>query len=147
MVLQDYLRAPGFDDDKTLRYFDAFVDLNGDGKLEAIVYLIGRDWCGSGGCPTLILEPEGSSYRVVTKMTITNPPIRVLSRSSHGWRNLAVQLSGGGGQAREAELRFDGKKYPGNPNMAPTLEEQTPGEVVIPYLPAKDGKLLYAEEP
>ena len=48
-------------DDKRARYVAAFRDLNGDGTKEAIVYLISNGWCGSGGCSTLILMPNGSS--------------------------------------------------------------------------------------
>ena len=35
----------GFDREKD-RYTAAFVDLNSDGKPEAIVYLTSSDWCG-----------------------------------------------------------------------------------------------------
>src|SRR6185437_3388628 len=59
-------------------YSAALVDLNGDGKPEAIVYLSGPGWCGSGGCGMLVLTPQGNSYREITSTTITRPPIRVL---------------------------------------------------------------------
>src|SRR5215831_7425464 len=54
-------------DDKTTQYVAAFPDLNGDGKPEAIVYLIGKSWCGSGGCNLFILQKNGASWKVVTK--------------------------------------------------------------------------------
>jgi hypothetical protein len=44
------------DHDKQTRYIAAFRDLNDDGTPEAIVYLIGKRWCGSGGCNTLVLK-------------------------------------------------------------------------------------------
>ncbi len=111
-----------------------FVDLNGDGKDEAIVYLVGREWCGSGGCPTVILASEASSYRVVTELSITQRPIRILSGTSNGWRNLGVWVQGGGIQpGYVAELRFNGKTYPENPTVPPArrLEGKVPGKVVI----------------
>src|SRR5260370_29926519 len=49
-----------FDDDKTTRYAAAFRDLDGDGTPEAIVYLMSNEWCGSGGCNTLILKRDGN---------------------------------------------------------------------------------------
>src|SRR6266404_478466 len=88
--LQNYLRRPSLDHENSTRYFAAFVDLNDDGTDEAIVSITGPRWCGSGGCSTLILAQEGSSYRVVTKITITQPPIRVLTKASNGWRNIGV---------------------------------------------------------
>ena len=78
------------DDDTKTRYVAAFRDLNGDGKPEAIVYLIGGEWCGTGGCTTLILEQGGASWRMVTSISITRPPLRVLDGISNGWRSIAV---------------------------------------------------------
>lgn len=147
--LQQYVREDPLYVKKAIRYFDAFVDLNGDGKNEAIVYLYDSTgtYCGSGGCRMLILVSEASSYRVVTGTTITQPPIRVLSRSSHGWRNIAMWMRGGGNlEGYEVELQFDGKAYPSNPNMAPRLAGNVPGKVVIPNFKSYyDGKPLYPE--
>jgi len=123
-----------FDDDKRTRYVAAFSDLDGDGQPEAVVRFVNQEWCGSGGCNTLILRQAGSSWRIVTNMTITRPPIRVLSSTSHGWHNLAVWVQGGGIQpGYEAELRFDGKTYPSNPSTPPArpLAGKVAGDVVI----------------
>ena len=130
---------------ETVRYFDAAVDLNSDGKQEVLVYVVGQNWCGSGGCPLIILTPEGSSYRVVTKTTVTQTPIRVLDGSSSGWRNLGVGVSGGGIPGYEAELRFDGKSYPQNPTLLPARKTNgnLPGRVLIPdFKSALEGKEL-----
>ena len=71
---------------------------------------------------TLVLTPEGASYRVVTKIRITRPPIRVLATSSHGWHDIGVWVQGGGIQrGYEAKLQFDGKTYPSNPSSPPAL--------------------------
>jgi len=142
--LQDYVREKHLDDDKATTYVRAFVDLNGDGKEEAIVYLVGRGWCGSGGCVTLVLARRNSSYRVITKITITRPPIRVLNSTSHGWHNIGVWVQGGGVQpGSEAELRFDGKTYPSNPSTPPArpLVGKVAGEIVVPS--SQDGTPLY----
>jgi hypothetical protein len=142
--LQSYLRVLSVDDDKTTRYIDAYVDLNGDGVQEVIVYITGRGWCGSGGCITLILAPRGSSYRVVARILITRPPIRVLKRESNGWRNISVWVQGGGIlPGYEAELRFNGKAYPLNPSVPPArrLTGKVVGGVVI--APSQDGMPLY----
>jgi hypothetical protein len=133
-----------FDDEKTTRYLAAFRDLNSDGRPEAIVYLIGREWCGSGGCTTLILTQDGNSWRIVTEISITRTPIRVLKDTSNGWHNIAVWVRGGGIQpGYEAELRFDGKTYPSNPSVPPArqLQDKPAGEMVIPTSP--DAKPLY----
>jgi hypothetical protein len=133
--LQDHGRTPGAPDDETALYFPAFGDLKDDGTQEVIVYLIGNNWCGSGGCTTLILAPKDFSYKLVTKITISRPPIRVLATKSNGWHDIAVQVRGGGiMHAYEAKLSFNGKKYPSNPSVPPArrLVEKVAGEVVIP---------------
>jgi hypothetical protein len=148
--LQDYVRKNPLEVKKTIRYFDAFVDLNDDGKREAIVYLYDSTgtYCGSGGCPTLVLTPENSSYRVVAYILITRPPIRMLSGSSQGWRSLGVWVQGGGIQpGYEAELQFNGKSYPSNPTVPPArrLAGKGPGEVLIPNFKSyAEGKPLYS---
>jgi hypothetical protein len=121
-------------DDKTARYVAAFHDLNGDGTPEAIVYLISNDWCGSAGCNTLIVARDGDSWKLVTNISITNPPIRVLASSSKGWHNIGVWVRGGGIRSGyEAELRFNGRSYPRNPSVLPTRKskQKAEGKVVI----------------
>jgi hypothetical protein len=132
--LQDYLKDPRLEDEKTTLYFDAFVDLNGDGKKEAVVYLMGREWCGSGGCITLILARDRVSWKIVGHITITRPPIRVLSSTSHGWHDIGVWVQGGGIlPGYEAAISFDGKTYPGNPSVPPArrLSGRVAGKTVI----------------
>jgi hypothetical protein len=82
----------------------------------------------------LILVPEGDSWRLLTKVSITRPPIRLLRTVSNGWRNIGVWVQGGGIQpGYEAELRFDGKTYPPNPSMPPArpLADKPEGQTLI----------------
>jgi hypothetical protein len=119
--------------DKETRYAVAFLNLNRDRASEAIVYLSGDRWCGSGGCTMLILAPAGASYRVVTKTTITRLPIRVLKTRTNGWADLSVRVQGGGIlTAYQAVLRFDGSTYPENPSTLPAGgAEEAAGTSVI----------------
>jgi hypothetical protein len=115
-------------------YIAVFRDLNDDGQPEAIVYMTGDDWCGSGGCPTLVLTPAGSSWKLVSSLSVAHTPIRVLSNKFYGWHSLGVMVGGGGIiNAYEAELRFNGKKYPYNPSMPPArrAKKGAAGDVVI----------------
>jgi hypothetical protein len=135
--LQSCLGKPytPFEREGATRYSSVFVDLKGDGTTEVIVYVSGRAWCGSGGCIMLILAPEGTSYRVVTRTTITRPPIRILNTKSNGWHDISVVVAGGGIQlGDEAILPFDGKTYPSNPSVPPARRsiEKIQGKIVIP---------------
>lgn len=143
--LKRYLQVWDGDASKKTRYIAAFRDLNGDGKDEAIVYVISNGLCRSGGdCPTLVLRQAGRTWEIVTKIMVTRPPVRVSTGTYNGWHNIGVWVLGGEGQSGyEAELRFDGKTYPRNaadPSL-PRLEGESDGEMVIRS--AKDGVPLY----
>ncbi|MFL5295282.1 MAG: hypothetical protein ACJ798_02760, partial [Phenylobacterium sp.] len=98
----------------------AWADLNGDGRPEALVYVSGRAWCGSGGCELYVLERTGSGFRQRGQVSISKQPIGVLSTRSHGWRDLSVFVSGGGVlQGYSVALPFDGTKYAENPSVPP----------------------------
>jgi hypothetical protein len=134
--LRDYLGKPykPFEQEEPARYSPAWVDLADDEVPDVIVYLTGRGWCGTGGCVTLILAPSDGSYKLVGKITITRPPIRVLVTKSHDWHDIGVWVQGGGIEpGYEAKLSFDGKKYPNNPSVPPAkpLMGEISGKVVV----------------
>jgi hypothetical protein len=125
------------DDDKTTRYFAVFRDLNGDGIPEAIVYLIGNEWCGTGGCNLLILQKTDGSWKTIASMTVTNPPIRMLERTCNGWHSLGVWVQGGGIRSGyEVEVPFDGRTYPESPFESPARRtaKNLKGEVLIRFV-------------
>ncbi|MGH9639127.1 MAG: hypothetical protein ACRD3Y_03640 [Bryobacteraceae bacterium] len=141
--LQNYLRDQQFPGDQT-RFSFAFVDLNGGGARQAIVYLTGSFWCGSGGCTALILDREGATYRVVTRLTVTRPPIYVLKSMTDGWHDIAVFVAGGGIlNGYEARLSFNRRRYSGNPTIAPAnpITGKVDGTMVIS--PHDNGSPLY----
>jgi hypothetical protein len=98
--------------DDNLVYGYAFVDLDGDGRREAIVWARGASRCGSGGCDLEIFVRGKSGWRLRSFTSVTRPPIKLLKSRTHGWRDLAA-LEAGGGIVRpyEARLRFNGKDY------------------------------------
>jgi uncharacterized protein len=122
--------------DDEMRYFDRAVDLDGDGKPELVVYVVGPMVCGSGGCDLLVFTPAGAGYRRVASISVTQVPIRASSAKSSGWRDLVVRIGGGGGRSGDVALAFDGKTYPRNPTV--------PGPRVKPA-GAADTELLIAE--
>jgi hypothetical protein len=125
---------PGWDQAQRTEYTVGFIDLNGDGREEAMVYLGGPYWCGSGGCPMMILTPEKTTYRLVCTTLITRPPIRVIASKSYGWSDLTVWVAGGGIiPGYEARLRFNGSRYPLNPSIPPAqkIVDKVTGKTII----------------
>jgi len=126
------------------KYIAAFRDLSDDGKEEAVVYVIGPDWCGTGGCVTLVLVERGRSWKVISNTATTQLPIRILNSKSHGWHSIGVWAQGGGiYPGYEVELKFNGKTYPSGPSVPPASRiKGLAGEVLIPA-DEKVAKLLY----
>jgi hypothetical protein len=109
------MHTPG----KPVCYLYNLVDLNGDGKQEAVAYIL--SCCGSGGCNMLILQPKGAGYRLVTQMTVTQSPVVISKNKTNGWSDLIEYAEGGGMPLTYVVLRFNGRSYPTNPTVAPAL--------------------------
>jgi hypothetical protein len=98
----------------------AFEDLNGDGRLDAVVLENDPRYCGTGGCTLLIFRGTRSGFTFVSGSTISNEPIRVSRETKNGWKTLLITVRGGGILTPEIHaLKFDGLKYqyPLNPSV------------------------------
>ena len=97
-----------------------WIDLNGDGHPEALVYVFGPERCGSGGCDLLIIEHSAQGFRNRGELSVTRPPVSVLQTRTAGWRHIAVRVSGGGIiNGYMAEVPFHAGRYASNPTVAP----------------------------
>jgi hypothetical protein len=111
------------------------------GGEQILVYVQGQTHCGTSGCELLVLEPHGSTYRVVGDTSLLHPAVRVLKTLHFGRPDLGVVVAGGGViDAYEVRLSFNGTKYPEDTNGMPRIAWDT-GEVVIPT--RAYGSLLY----
>ena len=128
-LLQEYPEAG------SMRYALAWSDLDGDGADEAIVYLAAPYFCGTGGCPTLVLTPAGPMWRKVGDISVSRTPVTVMESETNGWKDITVAVSGGGGPSGNAQLKFDGEAYPSNPTVAPAEMTTDTGTVVIAETP------------
>jgi hypothetical protein len=99
----------------TPSYRYAWFDLNKDGQPDAVVMLLGSDFCGSGGCTLVVFRGTRDGFRFVSSSTVSREPIAALSESHHGWRTLLVTARDKG----PVVMRFNGSKYPLNPSIQP----------------------------
>ena len=114
---------------KTPEFVQAFYDLNGDGRMERIIYIIDACSCGSGGCDLMVLTPRDGRFAQVADISIGHPPIEVLRTTQNGWRDLSVTLRDAdqnGPYTYRAALSFDGQSYPCNPSVAPARRHNDP---------------------
>ena len=106
-------------------YDFAGVDLNGDGRPEAIVLFTGQDWCQKTGCSLVVFQEEQFGYRPVSHITSARPPIMAGPDVSFGWRDLILKTGGGAAPVRDVRLAFTGKGYPGNALLQPEPAKET----------------------
>jgi hypothetical protein len=93
----------------------ALSDLNGDGKDDAVILITDNEYCGSGGCNLQVFRGGDNGFEFISSSTICKPPIRLLGKTSNGWKTIIVYTGGVG----DVLLSFNGKKYPGNPSLQP----------------------------
>ena len=82
-----------------LQTLDSRVDLNGDGRDEVFVYLVGPVFCGSGGCNLLLFTRGQDGYALLDEFPISHTPVVVSPQSTGGWRDIYKPESGGGAAA------------------------------------------------
>lgn len=111
-----------------------WTDLNGDGVLDALVYIAGPDWCGSGGCTLLVFEAvtgpdadELGAFRPAAEVSLVAGPVLVADAGPDGWRDLVVNAEAGDPRV----LRFDGETYPGSPSAGVAVTDPPPGVLLF----------------
>lgn len=97
------------------------ASLNSEEVPEQFLYATAPAFCGSGGCTLFVLQKEAGKYKVVLRSTVVQLPIRLLPTKTHGWHDIAVNVSGGEIKPGAVRLRFNGERYPSNPTLAPRL--------------------------
>ncbi len=98
------------------------VHLSDESEAEFLVYLSGPDYCGSGGCTTLIFAKQKGQFQLKSRLTLVRTPIIVCSHRTNRWNDLIVFVAGGGIQpGTYSVLPFNGRNYPENPTVKPAV--------------------------
>ena len=110
----------------------AWTDLNRDGIDDAVIYLSGSDWCGSGGCTVLVFEQmdeidaeEFGRFRPAAEISMVSGPIMVV-RTRGYWSDLIVSSENG-----PRRLRFNGDSYPMSPAAGTRVTGRMPRGTVL----------------
>jgi heat shock protein HslJ len=93
------------------RYVYGRVDLNGDGRDEVFVYLLGSIFCGTGGCNLLLFTDTNNGYSLINEFPISRLPVIVSAKRTKGWHDLIRLESGSGAEASYVRHTFDGNRY------------------------------------
>lgn len=129
-ALRKWNGGDGGSSSEPFRYHYNTIDLNGDGKLDALVDISSPSYCGSGGCPILVFKGDGKNFVLVTEMSVSHSPVFVAETRTKGWSDLLMEVYGGGAKPYFALLRFDGKTYPENPTVEPALPKKSRAKFV-----------------
>lgn len=125
-AISQYVRPIGLEWDRRATRI-AWVDVTRDGREDALVYLGGADWCGSGGCTLLVFEQmdpidaqEFGRFRPAAEISLMSGPVMVV-RSRGYWSDLVV-----GSPRGPMRLRFDGETYPRSPAAGEPIRGRMP---------------------
>lgn len=102
-----------------------FYPLNNDPKGAQLVYPIGSQVCGAGGCSLLVLQPNAGNYRLMSRIFVVQQPVIISNQKTNGYPDLIVYTSGGGLAPAYRRLQFNGSSYPTNPTVEPALAAGT----------------------
>jgi putative lipoprotein len=120
-ALLAYLAKKGDDPKNANPHKTAKVDLNSDGHQDALVLLENPYFCGTGGCTMLVFKGTKSGFEFVSRSSLIRSPVLVSETKTHGWRDLILEVSGGGATPKRVALKHTGSKYPPNPSTQPAL--------------------------
>ena len=126
-ALLAYLSKEGVDPKYLNPHKIAQVDLNGDGHEDALVLMENpMAFCGTGGCTMLVFKGTPSGFEFVSRSTLIRGPVLVSETKTLGWRDLIVEVSGGGIAPKQVALKYTGSEYPLNPSTLPALPKDQP---------------------
>ncbi|KEZ76091.1 hypothetical protein [Salinisphaera hydrothermalis] len=131
---------------RPLRYYSKFVDLNGNGQREAVVYVKGPNGCDLG-CDLYVMARDGDRYEVVSRIPTSRAPLYQLAASHDGWHDLLVTTLGEDNGSQLQRMQYAGGGYvPVDDKGAADAQRtalipnlQGPGHA-IPAKPVKEGR-------
>lgn len=109
-----------------VRYMFQSLDFDGTGlRGILLVYLIGSQVCGTGGCTMLVMQAVENGYRVISRIPAVQQPVIISNQKTNGYPDLIVYTAGGGLAPAYRRLRFNGSSYLTNLAGAPALPAGT----------------------
>ena len=102
------------------------VDLDGDDRRDALVLMTlpHTYWCDWGGCPMLVFQARGDSFKFISRTENVRGPVFVSQTRPNNWRKIITRASGTNTQDRNVSLTFNGITYPKNTFGAPTFDAE-----------------------
>lgn len=97
-----------------LKYVSRRFDLNGDGRVEVLVWVSTTQLGGTSGYPLLVFARTRNGYRQLWSFDQAWTPLIVLYSSRYGWHDLVFQMGGGGDAMHYVVVRHNRESYSAN---------------------------------
>ncbi|THD65859.1 hypothetical protein E7Z59_14865 [Robertkochia marina] len=108
-------------DDRSFRMYA--LNMDQDTHEEVFVLFSSPYFCGSAGCNLLLLDDD---LRVITRFTVTRPPISIEPTYTNDWRDISIYS-----EDSWRAMTFNGQSYPSNPSVAPILASGSPSQIGV----------------
>jgi len=102
------------EDLNSIKFVSRRADLNSDGRPELLVWVPTIGYGGTSGYPLLIFRREKQGLKLLSRIEPVWTPLVVSNSSRHGWRDIIMQVGGGGEEMRYVVFRHNGKSYSDN---------------------------------
>lgn len=83
----------------------------------------------------LVLKANNKDFSVVNTVQRIREPLYISEKTSNGWKDIIIRVSGRWSKTKDVMLEFDGRTYPSDPEKVP------PVIVVNPT----DGRRVFAD--
>ncbi len=115
--------APAFAKYQFYRY-----DLDGDKRRDAIILLQNpyKYWCNIHGCTLIVMKANDHDFTMISKTQPIRAPFFISPERTNGWHDLVVRVSGRWDKTKNVAMKFDGRKYPYNPETLPSYAGLAP---------------------
>ncbi len=92
------------------------VDLNNDGRLDLLLYVVGPQACGTGGCGLYIYRNLGDKFELINSVSVVQG-VYLADTYTNSYRDLVIAIGGGGGKSASIKIQYNGKNYPDNASV------------------------------
>lgn len=112
------------------------IDLNADGREDALVLLRSRRYCSGLGCMLLVFERDASGYRMTSALRLGRTPLIAATTRTGGWLDLVAPMTTERAGMRLVRIRHAQHGYPSD------VREMA----MVPPDRDVDGRVLFSDD-
>ncbi len=100
---------------KDVRHVVERIDLNGDGRDDALVLLQSRRHCSARGCTLLVFERVDDAFELHSRLLLGRTPLIATESHTGGWRDLVAPMTSPTAGMRLMVVKHTARGYPDDP--------------------------------